>query len=1792
MLLRGTNIRTSFTSAPARLIARYAMAVVLVSASFLLRFVLVQHFGEQLPPFIKQLPPFIICYPIVMLVALLAGLGPGLLATALGVLGTAFFIMSPNGSFAVANSFQAVALVLFAGTGVFMSLVAARYRQSQQLVTAYRERRARQEGKVLYRTLFNTMDEGFCIIEMIFDAAGKAVDYRFLEVNSVFEQQTSLRDTVGRRVRDLAPSIEDFWIETYGEVALTGEPVHFFHESKILDRYFEARAYRFGEPALRQVAVVFSDITERRRISGALRESEARLKEAQNTAHIGSWVYRPSDIHIWSDEMYELFKLDRDAPVTHDSALSVIHPEDREDVYERNFSKVFESGAVSIDVEFRVIWPGSQIRWMSAIGKIRRDEAGRVIEAVGTVQDITEHKQAEQAIRDSEEKFRTLADLVPQMVWICTPDGMNVFFNQRWVTYTGMTLAESYGRGWYKPFHDDDRQRAWDAWNHAAATGDSYQVESRLRKADGSYHWFLMQGAPFRDASGSIVRWFGTCTYIEDMKLAEEALRKSELEFRLLFEQIPDGIFVSDAQGRFLDVNPAGVNVMGYAPDELRALTIPDILPAEETERLPYELGRLAGGATLQSEWRYKRKDGSVFDGSNAARQLSDGRFLTVVRDITEEKHLEEDKKKLLDAVQKERDSLSALISAMKDEVWFIDAERRVGLVNPVALTVFGSNYTANVHIEELGKGIEFRRADGSLRPIEDSPPLRALGGEMVRDEEEILRLPATGESRHREVSAAPIKDASGAIIGSLVVVHDITKRKRAEEQLRRSEMLYHGLFSSMNEGFCRIEVIFDPENKPVDFRFIEVNEAFLSQFGLHDVVGKRIREISPTLEEHWFELYGKVALTGEPVFVSDAEGLNRNFEVHAYRAGEPNQQQVAIVFNDISVRKRSEEQIRQLNRVYSVLSDINQTIVRETTSQAMLEAACRIAVEKGEFRMAWIGMIDPTTSHLNRVASSGFVDGYLDRVRIDLLDSNSIGGPIEHCVRSGEHTICNDIEHELMRPWKNDALQNGYRSLAAFPLQCEGNVVGVFTLYASELAFFNESETKLLDELATDISFALEVNRNEEDRRRKEEQLGHLNRVYNILSDLNRTIIREKSSAVMLEAACRVAVDLGRFRMAWIGMIDPVTQVLKPVVSYGAVDGYLDQVRIDVHDHARDFGPAAVCTHSGEHAFCNDIEHDPTYLPWREAALQRGYRSLAALPLVVDGRVIGVLSLYASEAGFFKGDELALLDQMAMDIGFALEVNRNEEDRKKKEEELLWRTAFFEAQVDSALDGVLVVDAQGKKMLQNKRLNEMFRLPANVYENSDDAKQREFVGTLVRNSDQFEEKIRYLYSHPDEVSLDEIEMIDGRTLERYSSPVRDKSGKRYGRIWTFRDITARLRLEEQFRQAQKMEAIGQLTGGIAHDFNNLLAVIVGNLDLLERQITDNEAAVKRLNTARNASLRGAEVTRRLLAFARQQDLKPAAIDLNTVIETVLALAAPALGPTIQVITQLAPSMPRVFADASGLESALLNLVVNARDAMAKGGKLTLTSELRTVDSDQFLGKANELTPGCYAFVAVSDTGHGMTKETVQRVFEPFFTTKSHGTGLGLAMVYGFFKQSGGTVRIYSEPGSGTTFSFFLPILAGAADLAPTPVPEAYSPSLSRGTILIVDDEGDLIEVAATCLSDLGYSVLAAKDGVSAIQVLAERDDIGLLLTDVMMPGGMNGVELAQRATEMNSQIRVIYCSGFPADALKERALSLTEGPLLRKPYQRSELLAIVSKVLAEANPKQIDGKSTSNEAP
>ncbi len=395
------------------------------------------------------------------------------------------------------------------------------------------------------------------------------------------------------------------------------------------------------------------------------------------------------------------------------------------------------------------------------------------------------------------------------------------------------------------------------------------------------------------------------------------------------------------------------------------------------------------------------------------------------------------------------------------------------------------------------------------------------------------------------------------------------------------------------------------------------------------------------------------------------------------------------------------------------------------------------------------------------------------------------------------------------------------------------------------------------------------------------------------------------------------------------------------------------------------------------------------------------------------------------------------------------------------------------------------------------------------------------------------------------------------------------------------RDISERKHLARQLHQSQKMEAVGQLTGGIAHDFNNLLGVIIGNLDLLDRLVAGNEAAVKRVRTAQKAAARGADITRRLLVFSSNEELKPSVVLLGDSIQNTIELATRGLGPEIKITTHIDESVPPLFVDPAGLESALLNLVVNARDAMPKGGSIIISSKLQKLDSSHPVVQAGDLEKGQYVCVGVTDTGHGMSKETLERAFEPFFTTKQRnkGTGLGLAMVYGFVKQSGGAVRVYSELGHGTTVSFYLPLAGALSHPLPADTLETLNGMLG-GTVLVVDDEVDLLEVALAYLAEMGFTALEAKDGASALEAIAQHGEIDLMVTDVVMPGGMNGVELVQRALALRPSLKIIYSSGFPAEALAEKSMLLVDAPLLRKPYQRAEFDAIIHLVMKSSNGK------------
>ena len=379
-------------------------------------------------------------------------------------------------------------------------------------------------------------------------------------------------------------------------------------------------------------------------------------------------------------------------------------------------------------------------------------------------------------------------------------------------------------------------------------------------------------------------------------------------------------------------------------------------------------------------------------------------------------------------------------------------------------------------------------------------------------------------------------------------------------------------------------------------------------------------------------------------------------------------------------------------------------------------------------------------------------------------------------------------------------------------------------------------------------------------------------------------------------------------------------------------------------------------------------------------------------------------------------------------------------------------------------------------------------------------------------------------------------------------------------------DITHRKEMEDQLRQSQKMEALGQLTGGIAHDFNNLLAIIIGNLQLLEERLESNPKVREMLQDATWSARRAGELTRRLLAFARRQPLKPDVIDLNEVIGNMTELLRRTLGAGIRIEEVLAPDLWRSFVDRGELERALINLAVNSRDAMRSGGTLTLETRNAFLDQE-YAEQYKELTPGEYVMVAVTDNGTGMPPEITERVFEPFFTTKEvgQGSGLGLSMVYGFVKQSGGHISIYSRVGQGTCVKLYLPRATAQADQQEAEPGNLAGEELQKKVILVVEDEPKLRKVAVKMLDRLGLESMQAESAKAALEYLADGN-IDVLFTDIELPGGMNGAELARIAQTLYPDVKVLFTTGYASEeALHQRGVD-THAPWLLKPYSHREL--------------------------
>lgn len=410
------------------------------------------------------------------------------------------------------------------------------------------------------------------------------------------------------------------------------------------------------------------------------------------------------------------------------------------------------------------------------------------------------------------------------------------------------------------------------------------------------------------------------------------------------------------------------------------------------------------------------------------------------------------------------------------------------------------------------------------------------------------------------------------------------------------------------------------------------------------------------------------------------------------------------------------------------------------------------------------------------------------------------------------------------------------------------------------------------------------------------------------------------------------------------------------------------------------------------------------------------------------------------------------------------------------------------------------------------------------------------------------------------------------------AAPIRSITGDILGVILVCRDISREYQTEKALRRSQKMEALGQLTGGIAHDFNNQLGIIIGYLDLLAISLATDDKITQMIETASNAALRCTDLTRQLLSFSHSGSGKKSVVNINSTLKELETMYARSVTPEVEVQYFLSDTLWLTEIDPGEFQDATLNLVINARDAMPKGGKLLIETTNKSLDSG-YAALNPDALPGDYVQFMLSDTGKGMDKTTQERIFDPFFTTKpkGKGTGLGMSMVYGFVKRCGGFIKIYSELDVGTTMRLFLPRAAPLLDEDRSDLPNS-DPVCPRGqeTILVVDDEIDLLELAETMLRDLGYRTYLAENAEQALELLARHDEIDLLFSDVVMPGGMNGYELAQQAIKHNPQLRILLSSGFTSKTITQNGMLHFTQQMLNKPYRKIDLARQIRLVLDE----------------
>jgi two-component system, cell cycle sensor histidine kinase and response regulator CckA len=1307
------------------------------------------------------------------------------------------------------------------------------------------------------------------------------------------------------------------------------------------------------------------------------------------------------------------------------------------------------------------------------------------------------------ALPGNDESLEAFFNALDDLVFVFEPDGRILFTNPAAQRQLGYTPAEFAGMNALELHPPDLRPEAAKLLAGMRA-GKIVVCPLPLQARDGVrilVETKIMPG----DWRGRNVL-LGISHDVTQRKLAEEAMRESEEKYKALIETTGTGYVILDPEGRVLGANQEYVRLSGHRSlDEIIGKNVIEWTAAHDRERNIAEIRKcLEQGYVRNLELEYGKEPGRVTPVEINATVIKTGQvvhILSLCRNITERKQAEQ-------TLHHERNLFRMVLDNLPSIIFIKDKDGRYVLSNRAHQGVLGVDQASL-----LGKtGFDFHPHDLARQYQEDEKRVMRAG-EPLPPKEEMALNHGLGEHRWHLTSRLPFKDETGRVTGIVGISHDITERKRAEEVLRESQALYHSFVDQLPAAVFR---------KDRQGRYVMVNPRFCQLKGLkaEEFLGKTPMEVAALQAAKQGtegqatkyaaigdEVHEQIMHTGKPVETEEeyaaADGGKKFFQVVRMPVFGPDGTVVGTqgIMFDVTARKRAEEAVRESQALYH-------SLVEQLTAGVFRKDK--------EGRYVFVNSWYCRFHGVNAEHFLGKTPQEVEAAELAKMGAGAGAHPRLGAQGDSHHKLMMQTGQQIVleEEWPGVDGKKRFLHVVKSPVfDPNGTIVG------TQGIMFDITERKKVEQAL----------------RQGELRLEKINRCLLKLGPNFDANINQLTALCgeLLGATCALYNRLQGDLLCSLGR-------WQTPPGFKPEDAPTGHICYDVIRNNRD--DAVVVTNLLQSPYAGS---DPNVRAY-------GLQTYVGCAVKCEGQAVGSLCVVYNTNYQPTDDDRRILGIIASAIG-------NEDMRKQAEAELNRLMTAIEQTPES----VVITDTQGRILYVNP-----------VFEKVTGYTRAEAIGRnprLLKSNRQESAFYRELWT---KIGAGEVwrgrfvnKKKDGTlyTEDAVIAPVRDGKGTVTNYIAIKRDISHELELEGQYRQTQKIDSIGRLAGGVAHDFNNILAVICGHTDLALAQLSPDAPLRSNLECIQESAERAANLTRQLLAFARRQVIEPRRINLNELIVNLNKMLHRLIGEDIKLVTQTASDLHQVRADPGQIEQVLLNLVVNARDAMPDGGTLTIRTENVTLDADY--ARRHLVTPGDYAMVSITDTGVGMTDEVKQHIFEPFFTTKEQGkgTGLGLATCFGIIQQSNGHIRSESQLGKGTEFRFYLPRVEAVEDLASA---REVPVSLPQGTetILLAEDETSLRQLMARVLRTQGYTVLEAADGHQALALAqANGPKIQLLITDVIMPG-LSGKTLAEWLGQVNPATRVLFISGYINNNAVRDAMSKAGTFFLQKPFNPLDL--------------------------